>query len=182
VSSKHPYWKCVVGAALKPISSKQLQSKRKGAHIFFKDLFIYWRETESTHRRAGERGDREKETWADSMLSAEPDTGLDLTTLRSRPKLKPRVRHSTDCATQGPPHTHRNMPFKHKHALPHWFWAPLLGLSIVHECVCVSSRFINSGEGKKEEEKTTFARNLLLACNSLAHKPTVASYYLLNEV
>ena len=37
-----------------------------------------------------------------AQLSMEPDTGLDLMTLRSRPELTPRVRRSTDYATQVP--------------------------------------------------------------------------------
>lgn len=45
--------------------------------------------------RGGEQK-RERETQADSMLRAEPDTRLHLTTLRSHPELKPRVIHSTD--------------------------------------------------------------------------------------
>lgn len=38
-----------------------------------------------------------------TALSAQSDTGLDPMTLRSQPKLKPRVRHLTDCATKVPP-------------------------------------------------------------------------------
>ena len=55
---------------------------------FFKDLFIYLRERESMSRR----GERETESQADSALSTEPDVGLDLMTLRSRPEPKARVR------------------------------------------------------------------------------------------
>ena len=44
-------------------------------------------------------GERERESQADSMLGAEPHVGLNLVTLRSRPKLKPRVR----CLTDKPP-------------------------------------------------------------------------------
>ena len=55
----------------------------------------------------GGEGEEEKERWsqADSVLSAEPDVGLDLVTLRSPPELKPRVRHLTNCTTQVPPKT-----------------------------------------------------------------------------
>ena len=35
--------------------------------------------------------------------SGGPDAGLDSTSLGSRPKVKSRVRHSTDWATQAPP-------------------------------------------------------------------------------
>jgi len=42
------------------------------------------------HEWEGQR-EREREFQADSMLSMEPDMGLDLTTLRSRPELKPNV-------------------------------------------------------------------------------------------
>jgi len=47
---------------------------------FFKD-FIYLRERESE---------------ADSALSAEPHAGLDPTIVRSQPELKPRAARSTD--------------------------------------------------------------------------------------
>lgn len=49
-----------------------------------------------------ERG-REREPQADSALSRAPDTGLDLTTMRSRPEPKSRVGHFTNGATQEPP-------------------------------------------------------------------------------
>ena len=56
----------------------------RGAFLFFKDfLFIYERET-----------DTEGEGQADSTLSMEPDLGLYLRTLRSRPES--RVRRLTD--------------------------------------------------------------------------------------
>ena len=42
----------------------------------------------------------EGESQADSALSTEPDTEPDLTILRSRPELKPRVRSLTNCTTQ----------------------------------------------------------------------------------
>ena len=44
----------------------------------------------------------ERESQAGSTLSAEPDTGLNLTTVKSWPELKSRVGHSTDWATQVP--------------------------------------------------------------------------------
>uniref|UniRef100_A0A8C0SCI7 Protein ILRUN n=1 Tax=Canis lupus familiaris TaxID=9615 RepID=A0A8C0SCI7_CANLF len=50
----------------------------------------------------GEREEeRKRRSPADFLLSREPDAGL-LTTLRSRPESKPRVRCLTDCATQVP--------------------------------------------------------------------------------
>ena len=45
---------------------------------------------------------RERESQADSMLSAEPKVRLDPRTTRSQPELKPRVRHLIDCTTQAP--------------------------------------------------------------------------------
>ena len=48
---------------------------------------IFERERAHTHKCSGE-GQRERKTQEDSPLSAEPDMGLDLTTLRSRPELK----------------------------------------------------------------------------------------------
>ena len=52
----------------------------------------------------GRRGGRAEdiESQADSMLNVEPDMSLDPRTLRSQPEPKPRVGHSTDCATQVP--------------------------------------------------------------------------------
>ena len=53
-------------------------------------------------RAGGERteGEGERESSASSPLSKEPEEGLDLTTLRSWPEPKSRVRCSTDWATQ----------------------------------------------------------------------------------
>jgi len=56
---------------------------------------------EQAQSKEGQR-ERERETLADSVLSAEPGMGLDLGILRSGPELKPRVRHLTDFATQPP--------------------------------------------------------------------------------
>ena len=41
----------------------------------------------------GAEGERERNSEADSLLSMEPDTGLDFTILRSQPELKSRVGH-----------------------------------------------------------------------------------------
>ena len=58
-------------------------------YSFFKDLLIYFeRERERTSRRGRSRG-RERESQADSMLSMEPEAGLDPRILRSIPELKP---------------------------------------------------------------------------------------------
>jgi len=46
---------------------------------FFKDFIYYFRERAG----GGEEGEGQRESQADSMLSGEPDTGLNLTTLRS---------------------------------------------------------------------------------------------------
>lgn len=48
----------------------------------------------------GAEGEGESE--ADSALCMEPDMGLDLTTLRLQPELKPRVSCLTGCVTQVP--------------------------------------------------------------------------------
>ena len=45
---------------------------------------------EREHKRERQR-ERERESEADSMLSTEPDIGLNVMTLRSQPELKPRV-------------------------------------------------------------------------------------------
>ena len=47
----------------------------------------------------GGRG-RGRESQANSTLNAEPDMELDLTTLRSQPEAKPRVRGLTHCTTE----------------------------------------------------------------------------------
>lgn len=49
----------------------------------------------------GQRG-RGKERVLDSMLNADPDSGFNLTTLRSQPEMKPKVRYLTDCVTPAP--------------------------------------------------------------------------------
>ena len=64
--------------------------------FLFKD-FIYFRETAWARGAEGER-----DSQADSTPSAEPDRGLDPTTLRSWPEPKPRVRCSTDCHPGAP--------------------------------------------------------------------------------
>ena len=53
--------------------------------IFLKDLCIYFREKERARAHANKagRGRRRRELQADSLLSAEPESRLDLRTLRS---------------------------------------------------------------------------------------------------
>ena len=68
----------------------------------FKRLFILERERENKWR--GPEGDGKREPQADSPLSLEPNAGLDSTTPRSWPELKPRVKHSTKWATQALQH------------------------------------------------------------------------------
>lgn len=46
-----------------------------------------------------------RESQVDSLLSLEPNTGLDLMALRSRTKLKTRIRCLADCTTHLLPHT-----------------------------------------------------------------------------
>ena len=71
--------------------------------IFFKDFFLYSREKGGDRAQVGgEEGERESQ--ADSLLSVEPDSGLDPTTTRSQPEPKPRVRRLTDFTTQAPLH------------------------------------------------------------------------------
>ena len=63
-----------------------------GLQFFLKtDLFIL----ERVRAQRGGHSEREREFQADATLSIEPDTGLNLMTLRSRPELKPRVRSLT---------------------------------------------------------------------------------------
>lgn len=59
----------------------------------------------------GEQGGGKK-SQADSVLSVEPDGGLDLTVLGSGPEAKPRVGGLTDCVTQAPQGLHFKMKFK----------------------------------------------------------------------
>ena len=54
--------------------------------LFFMFFILRERETTHTSREGAERGERESQ--AGSMLSTEPDAGLDPMTIRSRPKLK----------------------------------------------------------------------------------------------
>ena len=69
----------------------------------------------------------------------EPDVGLDLTTLRSWPELKPKVGCLTECATHALPNLH-NFVFifsqsTHCHAkwvLVAWFWSVLSSLLYCH--------------------------------------------------
>ena len=46
--------------------------------------------------RGGAEGEEERDSEADSVLSVEPNEGLDPTTMRSCPEPKSRVRHLTD--------------------------------------------------------------------------------------
>jgi len=65
--------------------------------FFFRKIYLLF-EKERVPGRGGEGKERESE--ADSMLSAEPNAGLDPTTPRPQPDPKPSVRRSTVCATQ----------------------------------------------------------------------------------
>ena len=74
----------------------------KERFIFLKKdyLFIRERERESTCTQVG---GRRRKSQPDSLMSAEPDLGLDLRTLlRPWPEPKPRVRCSSDWAIQVP--------------------------------------------------------------------------------
>ena len=62
-------------------------------------MYLFERESKRKARRVRGRG---RETSVDSALSVEPNVGLDLMTPRSQCELKPRVRHSTNCAMQVP--------------------------------------------------------------------------------
>ena len=76
--------------------------------IFFKDfiyffvcLFIWKRERErETERAQALGGEGEGENLKETTLSAEPDVGLNLMTLRSWLEPKSRVRHSAEWAIQ----------------------------------------------------------------------------------
>ena len=73
---------------------------------FFFKIYILEEEREHAHRGRGEGRGRRRENpkqIPDSKLSVEPHPGLDPMTLRSRPELKPRVRHLTDCTIQALP-------------------------------------------------------------------------------
>ena len=71
------------------------------------------RRSESEHEPGGEgQRERERESQADSPLSVEPDTRLNLMTLRSQPEPKPGVRCSTDLAIQAPLNNHFLFPQK----------------------------------------------------------------------
>ena len=74
----------------------------------YKQCFIlFWerkrkREREHASGVGEAEGEGGRESQADSILSGEPDEGLDLMTLRSWPEPKSRAVHLTDCATQVP--------------------------------------------------------------------------------
>ena len=78
--------------------------------VVFKDFWEREREWERERAWAcawvegGAEGEGEvvRESQADSLLSTEPDAGLNLTTLRSWPELKSTVRRLTGWATQVP--------------------------------------------------------------------------------
>ena len=64
---------------------------------------LFERESKSTHTGELGRGrGRGTERVLGSTPSLEPDSGLDLTTVRSRPEPKSRVGYLTDRATQAP--------------------------------------------------------------------------------
>ena len=71
-------------------------------HYFFKDLFIYLRERAHACMSRGRGRERGRESQANSMLSMEPKMGLNLMTLRSWLKQKPRVGCLTNWAPQAP--------------------------------------------------------------------------------
>ena len=71
--------------------------------FLFKRFYLFERETvrESKHMSRVERGtEGEREFQADFPLSTEPDSGLQLTTLRSQPELKSRVGCLTNWVAQ----------------------------------------------------------------------------------
>ena len=65
------------------------------SHFF---VIFFLKERESERAQADEKGqrERERESQTGSTLSTEPDAGLDLTTMKSSPKPKSRVRCSND--------------------------------------------------------------------------------------
>ena len=65
------------------------------------DTFLIILERECTRAREKDRW-RERESQAGSMLSPEPNSGLNPTILGLWPELKSKFRHSTDRATQSP--------------------------------------------------------------------------------
>ena len=84
--------------------------KCKCTCLFWK--FIYLFEGETERERAQEPGagqrerERESQSQADSVMSVEPNTGLDPTTPGSWPEPKSRIRHSTYWATPAPIHVY----------------------------------------------------------------------------
>ena len=91
---------------------------------------MFWRE-----------GERERESQADSLLSLEPQAGLDPRTLRSRPEPKSRVGYLTDSATQVSLKSDcfsviQCLLSKHMidcpYSLPNLTWTPTLGTEVCH--------------------------------------------------
>ena len=67
--------------------------------FFFFLFFLFFFFLESEHKQEGQR-ERERKSQADSMLGAQPDAELDLTTPRSQLELKPQIGCLINCVTQ----------------------------------------------------------------------------------
>ena len=75
--------------------------KSLGWFLFFKIYLCIWERGKCEGVRGGGRG-RGRGSLKNTLLSKKPDIGLDLTTLRLQPELKPTVRRSTGCTIQVP--------------------------------------------------------------------------------
>ena len=80
-------------SVLSPDSQRRLRPQK---------CFIYLVEREREWGKGKGQREKERESQATSTLSAEPDTGLNPTILRSQPEPKSRVGCSTNWATQAP--------------------------------------------------------------------------------
>ena len=76
-------------------------------YLFILKFYLLEREQERAHARAtknwwGGEGGGQREKRIPNRLAMELDAGLNPMTSRPRPEPKPRLRCSTDCATQAP--------------------------------------------------------------------------------
>ena len=123
-------------------------------HFLFKILFIYLERECVCASRGRDRG-RRRERETDSLLNAEPNPGLHLTTLRSWPELKLRIGCSTNWVIQAPP-----VIFC---VLTHWvlsevLWRQMLLTGVPLRQAQVHKRSYTSGWQRQESTRQVFSR------------------------
>lgn len=76
--------------------------RHQGSWLLATGDFFFFREREHGHKWWGDREEGKRESSASSMLSTEPEAGLELPFLRSRSELNSRVGCLTDSASGAP--------------------------------------------------------------------------------